>query len=113
MFLAPGCLSQSPAGGGGREGNRFQGKQKTIRMFLAPGCLSQSPVRGEGEENWFQGKQTTFRMFLAPGCLSQSTAGGGERTGSKVSKQQLDASCSWLHQPVTSRRRRRRELVPR
>jgi hypothetical protein len=35
------------------------------------------------------------------------------RTSSKVNKQQLDDSCSWLPLPVTSRRRRIGEPVPR
>jgi hypothetical protein len=37
----------------------------------------------------------------------------GRRTGSKVNKQLFDIFCSWLPQPVTSRRRRGGEPVPR
>jgi hypothetical protein len=67
-------------------------------------------------ENWFQGKQITVRCFLLlVASASHQEEEEEKRTGFKVNKQQLNASWSWLPQPVTSRRRRRRrgELVPK
>jgi hypothetical protein len=102
MFLAPGCLSQSPAGGGG-EDNWFQGKQTTVRCFL---LLYASANHQQEEEARRTGskvrKQITVRMFLAPDCLR----GEGEENWFQGKQATVICSCSWLPQRVTSRRRR-------
>jgi hypothetical protein len=60
MILAPGSLSQSPAGGGEEEDNQFQGKQTEVRCFL---ILVVSASHQQEEE---------------------------KRTGSKVNREQLE-----------------------